>query len=374
MSCDTATKNRSIHICFVALEAYPLFNQKIKRIHGGSAVDILNIATELKKDKNFQVSLVTGDYNQPEIEVIDDITIYKTKDLKTHPAWATLSIWKAMNKADADIYFRKTSSLVTFLVALFCRVKGKVFFYRSAHKTHCDGTYLKKHPLRGRLFKWAVKQAKVALVQNRTDAVSLKRTIGVDSVFIPNGHYLEVTGEKKRDSILWVGRTARFKRPRLFVRLAKEFPNEKFVMICPPNRIGESYADLKLDEAGNIEFHEQVPFQQIDDYFQRAKVFVNTSDSEGFPNTFIQACKCSTPILSLNVNPDGFLDKYNCGVCSRGDWKKFVDSLKYMLAEDLYIELGRNGRKYAEENHDITKNIEQYKKLFISAKTPKTCP
>jgi len=254
-------KRYPVRICFVTLEAYPLFNQKVKRIHGGSAVDILNITTELKKDKYFQISLVTGDYNQPDVEIIDDITIYKTKDLKTHPAWATLSIWKAMNKADADIYFRKTSSLVTFLVALFCRLKGKVFFYRSAHKTHCDGTYIRKHWFRGRLFKWAVMQAQAALVQNSSEIDALRRTIGVEAIFIPNGHYLEVDEEKQRESILWIGRTANFKKPELFVQLAKEFPNEKFVMICPRNRIGESYEDLKLDEAGNIEFHEQVPFQ-----------------------------------------------------------------------------------------------------------------
>ena len=362
-------KQYPVRICFVALEAYPLFNQKVKRIHGGSAVDILNIATELKKDKNFSISLVTGDYNQPEVEVINDITIYKTADLQNHPLKAALSIWKVMNKADADIYFRKGASLITVMVALFCRLKGKLFFHRSSNAGHCDGTYLRKHWFRGRLFKWAVKQAKVALVQNRTDAASLKRTIRVDSVFIPNGHHLDVVGQEQRNSILWIGRTGLYKRPELFVHLAKEFANEKFVMICPRNRIGESYEDLKLDEAGNIEFHEQVPFQQIDDYFQRAKVFVNTSDSEGFPNTFIQACKCSTPILSLNVNPDGFLDKYNCGVCSRGDWKKFVDSLKYMLADNRYIELGRNGRKYVEENHDITKIAMKYKKLFIKLMT-----
>jgi glycosyltransferase involved in cell wall biosynthesis len=217
------------------------------------------------------------------------------------------------------------------------------------------------------LFNWALKQANVVFVQNQKDADAIKETMGIEAVFIPNGHYIGTAYEQKRDSILWVGRTGEFKRPELFVNLAREFPNEKFVMICPRNRIGESYESLKLYEAGNIEFHEQVPFQQVEDYFQRAKVFVNTSDSEGFPNTFIQACKCSTPILSLNVNPDGFLDKYNCGTCADGDWKKFVDSLKFLLAEDRYIELGKNGRKYVEQNHDITKIIEEYKKLFIEA-------
>jgi len=360
-------KHNPIHVCFVALEAYPLFNPEVKKIHGGSAVDILNIATELKNDENFSISLITGDYNQPDVDVIDDITTYKTTDLKTHPIRATLSIWNAMNKADADTYFRKGASLATVLVGLFCRLKGKSFFHRSSNTGHCDGTYLRKYWFRGRLFRWALKQADVVFVQNQTDTDSMKNAMGIESVFIANGHYLGVVNEKERDSILWVGRTGEFKRPQLFVRLAKEFPNEKFVMICPRNRVGESYENLKLDEAKNIEFYEQVPFQQIDDYFQRAKVFVNTSDSEGFPNTFIQACKCSTPILSLNVNPDGFLDKYNCGICANGGWNKFVESLKLMLADNQYIGLGQNGRKYVEKNHDIKTITEQYKKLFSQA-------
>ena len=190
------------------------------------------------------------------------------------------------------------------------------------------------------------------------------QAMGISSVFIPNGHHLGVVSQEQRNSILWIGRTGLYKRPELFVRLAKEFANEKFVMICPRNRIGEGYKNLKLDEADNIEFHEQVPFQQIDDFFQRAKVFVNTSDSEGFPNTFIQACKCATPILSLNVNPDGFLDKYKCGLCANGDWELFVNMQKKLLNRETARKLGHNARKYVEEHHDITKIVEQYKKYF----------
>ena len=364
MNSNTETKDRSIHICFVELKAYPLFNKKIRSIHGGSAVDILNIATELKKDKKFSISLITGDYNQPESEVIDDITIYKTKDLKNHPFKATLNIWKAMNKADADIYFRKGASLITVLVAVFCRLKGKLLFHRSSNTGHCDGTYLREHWLRGPLFKWSLRQAAIVIVQNKNEVNSIMQAMGISSVFIPNGHHLDVVSQEQRNSILWIGRTGLYKRPELFVRLAKEFANEKFVMICPRNRIGEGYKNLKLDEADNIEFHEQVPFQQIDDFFQRAKVFVNTSDSEGFPNTFIQACKCATPILSLNVNPDGFLDKYKCGLCANGDWELFVNMQKKLLNRETARKLGLNARKYVEEHHDITKIVEQYKKYF----------
>jgi glycosyltransferase involved in cell wall biosynthesis len=183
---------------------------------------------------------------------------------------------------------------------------------------------------------------------------------------IPNAHRLETIGDAPRDIILWVGRSALVKRPELFFKLARQFPQERFVIICQRATGDDRYEQL-IDEAGkvaNLEFIERVPFSEIAGYFARAKVFVNTSDSEGFPNTFIQACSAGVPIVSLNVNPDGFLERHNCGKACGGDLAKCVDVLQYMFAENRYGELGKNARAYAEANHDITKIAAEYKKLF----------
>lgn len=353
-----------IKVCFVSLDAYLLFNPNVSGIQGGAEVEFYVLATELAKDERFQVSVITGDFGQPQIEKIGDVTIYKTVNKLLSPM-ATL--WMVMQQANADIYFREGASFVTDLVALFCRLHHKIFFFRTAHDIECDGSYLLQHPLRGRTYLWSLRQANRVFVQNIKDVPALLRTTGINAIPVPNGHRIIDLAGNDRDFILWVGRSEEFKQPRLFIQLAKEFPSEQFVMICQRTK-GDIHYDKLLhlaDSAGNLKFIEYVPFHKIDYYFQRAKVFVNTSHSEGFPNTFIQAGKCGTAIVSLKVNPDGFLDKFNCGLCADGDWNRFVDFLNSVLSKGRYIELGNNARKYVEQTHNIRKIIELYKKYFI---------
>jgi glycosyltransferase involved in cell wall biosynthesis len=143
-------------------------------------------------------------------------------------------------------------------------------------------------------------------------------------------------------------------------------PQERFTMICKEATDDKDYSQLatKAGRIENLEFISGVPFGQVESFFQRAKVFVNTSYSEGFPNTFIQAGKCGTPILSLKVNPDGFLDKYGCGLCADDDWRLFVDMLKQMLDIVRAGEYAANSRRYVLENHDVSEIVEQYKAIF----------
>ena len=57
---------KPVRVCFVIMKAYPLFNPEIKSVFGGAEVDFYNLATELAKDKNFDVSCVVADYGQPD--------------------------------------------------------------------------------------------------------------------------------------------------------------------------------------------------------------------------------------------------------------------------------------------------------------------
>jgi glycosyltransferase involved in cell wall biosynthesis len=360
---------KPIRICFIILKAYPLFNPEAKGIIGGAEVDLYLSATELAKDKNFDVSFVMGDYGQQPVEVREGVKILKSVDINKNLFLGSWRIWRALRRADAHIYIGKAFSLSTFLQALFCKIHKRKYIYRTAHSDECDGTYINKHPLRGKAVTWAVRSACKVLTQNHSDAQNLLKTLNIPSEVVRNGSRLKPLSKTPRDIILWAGRSIPFKKPYLFLDLARQVPEQGFTMICQKASTDNNYDNLVKEAAkiDNLQFLQRVPFDEIEHYFERARFFVNTSDAEGFPNVFIQASKCGTPILSLNVNPDGFLDKYNCGLCAKGDWKLFVDMLKQLLKPQTADKLGHNARRYAEEKHDIAVIADQYKKLLLQA-------
>ena len=356
-----------IRVCFIAPKAYPLFNPRVKGVLGGAEVDLYFLASELAKDKDFAVSCLTADYGQQETETIEGVRIIKTLDFKENALAGAIKVWKGLRKADAQIYFQEAASWGTFLVALFCKLHKRVFIYRTASEQECDGTYPKQHYFAGKAFHWSLRNAAKIVVQNETDKTNLERTAGICSIVMPNAHRLPVLREVQRDTILWVGRSVQVKRPELFIQLAEEMPDERFTMICQKATGDEKYEELlaRARYVKNLQFIEHVPFCEIDRYFQRAKIFVSTSELEGFPNTFIQACNYAVPILSLKVNPDGFLDKYKCGQSCDDRFPKLIDSLRFMLVENRIVELGKNARKYVEQHHDFTKIIQKYKPVFL---------
>ena len=359
-------KSKLIQVCFIAPKAYPLFNPDVKKVFGGAEVDLYLLATELAKDENFTVSFITADYGQQDIEKIENVRVIKSLNFNKNPLTGAVRLWRAMRTADSQIYLQKTISWGTPLVTLFCKSHKRIFVYRTANQGECNGTFPEGKRFLKRAFSWSLHKAGAVTVQNETDKKNLLEFMGIDATVIPNGHRLAESTHKKRDTVLWVGRSSPLKRPELFIKLAENFPDEKFTMICQQATGDENYQDLLAEakKIDNMQFVKAVPFAEISSYFQRAKVFVNTSDSEGFANTFIQACMAATPILSLNVNPDGFLNRYKCGICTDGDWQKFIKACKILAQTPITEEYGQNGRRYAEQKHDITKIVEQYKDLF----------
>ncbi len=360
------TQEKTLSVCFVCPKAYGLFDSAVKTSYGGAEVDLYMLATELAKDPAFSISFITADYGQPAEQVRENVRLLTGLNFAQNPLRSAWRLWRTLKKADAQFYMLETASPGVLLVSAFCRLHRRLFLYRTAHRYECDGTYQAQHPILGRFFTRVLRRAACVFVQNQEDQEQLRKTAGVDSVVMPNGQRLTESAVAARRFILWVGRSADFKHPERFLQLAEQFPQEQFVMVCRQAFGDRDYEHLRqqAEAIANLQFFPDVDFFEVGRFFAGAKVFVNTSDAEGFPNTFIQAAAAGTAILSWQVNPDQFLTRYQCGLACGGTMERLVQGLAFLLEGQRYLEIGRNGLGYVRRHHEISVLAGQYKKIL----------
>ncbi len=231
------------------------------------------------------------------------------------------------------------------------------------------------HEFRGfklidRLGYWLdIKLADAVIAQSEFQKEMLRKNFGKESVVIKNHFPLTERGmpnKAKPPIVLWVGSMAPVKQPELFLELAQAMPEITFQMIGGAgeelglyNRVREASPRIH-----NLEFLDVIPFEEINGYFRRASILVNTSILEGFPYAFIQAWMSYMPVVSLNSDPDEVICKNILGFHSK-TFSQLIEDIKSLLGnEQLRLEMGENGRRYVEENHDINRIVEHHMQVF----------
>ena len=125
-------------------------------------------------------------------------------------------------------------------------------------------------------------------------------------------------------------------------------------MVCPPEDAA-LFEQVKKGAAGlpNVELIERVPYDEIQAVYDSAKVFVNTSAWEGWPNSFIQAGLGRTALLSLEVNPDRLFLDYRLGICAHGEWARLIEGARWLLENEAnWREAGNEAERFVRELHD----------------------
>ena len=169
--------------------------------------------------------------------------------------------------------------------------------------------------------------------------------------------------------ILWVGKSHEpIKQPSLILRLARELPQHSFVVIM--NKTVARTHKERLKEAAelpNVTLIEQVPFGEVERYFADARLHVNTSTLEGFPNTFLQAAKYGVPTISLSVDPGGMLSNHHCGLVAGGEFDRFREAVSGLMGDaQLYAEISRSASKYVASYHDKDVIVPQYEAALLA--------
>lgn len=359
-------------ICFLSLLSYPLLTGKNLGYTGGAEVEQVHLGTELVA-QGHSVCFVTYYYGQEQIENVSGIEIVKTYDREKASEINTLlkyrSIWSALKKANADIYFHEAGA--TGVLPLFCCLNRKKFVYRIPSdavvlgRPYFPGSYGYNSKIVEAL---EIKGADVVIGQSDFQKRILLERFGVESVVIKNGLAIPQVGCEKSvpPFVLWVGSISNVKNPEPFIELARSLPNVHFEMVGGRTKDREPFEKVKraAKTLSNFKYHGFVPYPKVNDYFKKATIFVSTSRIEGFPNTFIQAWAHYTPVVSLNVDPDNIIQNEKVGFRS-GTFKQLLTDVATLLSDEMLRKtMGENARKYVEKEHDIRKAVKKYVEIF----------
>lgn len=364
-------------ICFIALASLPLLtsNENLKYIGGAELKSVL-MGEELAK-RDFNIKFIT--YNEKiEKRMANGITIIKIYSPNSNISGLKkeLIIWKSLKKANADIYFQASGR--GGIIPLFCILHRKKYIKWISSNSDLLLEHIHKNKNYGLISKidiyFELKFANKIIVQNQFQKELAEKKFNKKCVLIknpitiPNNTLINI---KNKKTILWVSTIRKLKQPDIFLKIAKEFPDFKFIMIGGEyihSKDSEIFEKIKNESKtiSNLEFLGFVPHHNIQKYYEESLIFINTSRMEGFPNTFLEAWINCTPVISLNIDPDEVICNMKLGLHSKTFEQMIIDVNTLLHNDDLRNEMGMNAKKYVEQNHDVKKIANQFEKLIIS--------
>ena len=297
-------------VCFVAPTTWPvLAGDHAIEVVGGAEVQQSMIAPALAR-RGYPVSMICHDYGQADGVEVDGITIHNMHKPDggipvvrfLHPRLT--SLWSALARADADVYYQRSAAVWTGFIAAFCRRHGRASIYAGASDVDfIPGQQEIRFARDRRIFEWGLRRVSEVVVQNAAQEEALRKHYGRESTLIPSC-YVPCAGAHadRAGYVLWVATMRPSKHAERLLEIARLLPQHRFVMVGGPDPLHRPYYEAVIEAARalpNVEVAGFVPYAGIERYFNGARAFLNTSLYEGFPNTFLQSWSRGVPTVGF---------------------------------------------------------------------------
>lgn len=352
---------------------------------GGAQLQQVLIGRELAS-RGHDVCFIEWDTENKESGYVDGIEIKLIPRLESLPSalqalGRVSTTLKVLKQYKPDVCYVRTQGFVLFPTFLYTKFSNSSLVYGFAHDSELTSnpTVLRGSRLDSKLFKKAFQlvfeHSSALISQNEYQFSESKKRFSTRVFKIPNGYpepqvktVPEVIDNSDKPTILWIATLRPWKQPNLVLQLAEEHPGAQFVIAGgKANEAPELYTSIreKAEKIDNVEFVGFVPYDKTDSYFHGADIFLNTSESEGFPNTFLQAWATKTPVATLNVDPDGIVSSNSMGVTGDGSMTTLSNRVGSLVNDsEVREQMGENAHAYYLDNHSITAVVDRYESAF----------
>ena len=349
-------------ILFLSSYAHLVLDETSTRTSGGAELQVALLARALAK-RGYEAVVAGGDTGQVDGSVLQGVRLRNAGNFHTGQMMQMVAsmprVFRVLREEKPDWVVVMGWTAWLFVLWLWRPLLGYRLDFTCSLDTEVNGEYRREHPLLGGLFEFALRRcdARHAITEGQMEHY---RRAGMDAALY---RYLVFprrsarTADKDID-FLWVSRCQPVKQPHLFVDLARSLPEFSFLMICPPeHRALWDEVATAARVAPNLRLVESVPYHEIQNWYDRARVFVNTSQWEGWPNSFIQAGLGHAALLSLRVDPDGIFGRFGLGVVADGDFAGLVGGARRLMDDREMLASAQDGaRRFVREAHDNEAN------------------
>ena len=365
-----------LKICIIGLKCYDhLTGVEVPRYLGGIETQLVTLAKGLVRD-GCEVSVVTYDHGQAGGEFIDGVRVLKShrpdggiRFLRTlHPR--TSGLFRAMRRADADVYLQMGAGIETGQTGFICRLLGRHFIFclagdadfgASLHAGRCG--------LEGKGYRFGLRRANRIIAQTETQHQGLLQATGLDSSVIPMAVMPPTAAVSAsnggRPHVLWVGRIIPSKRLEWLIEATRRCPEAIFDIVGTPNQ-ESNHANLLMEQARqmpNVVVHGRAPASKLGDLYAGAALLCCTSELEGFPTTFLEAWSCGVPVVTT-FDPDGVVSMNGLGQVA-ANLDDLINTLRSLLANEEAREgFSRAAQHYFIEHHSIAGVCRRFKRMF----------
>ncbi len=369
-------------ICFVALDNFAALVDDPKFGHiGGAEIQQVLIGRELAK-RGYRVIFVTLDHGQDNEMEIDGMRIIKAYDQHVGiPVLRFLyprltSLWRAMRRADADIYYQRTSDSITGIVAAFCRRHRRRFVFAVASDASCIFSLSYCTTRHERAFcRYGIRRANLVIAQTATQQKLLRENFGVDSIVIPNcaPNYgccpdgADAVSSALGTRLLWIGSFRPVKRPELLLDVAEQHQDLQFDVVGNDNSESEYVQRLRsrAKSMPNVHLHGMVPHSYMQQFYKRTAALICTSRTEGFPNIFLEAWSYGLPTVST-FDPDNLIAEKGLGKVGKDASELAVGIRALLDSTEQYREMSQAARRHYLENHTTGPIVARFENILYA--------
>ncbi len=347
-------------------------------IYGGFGSMSRQLAENLVQVGYRVTVIVPRRQNQKPLEQINGVEVHSFSPLDIRTASRLIST------SSADIFHSQDPTLLTYLAQkllpnrihlITCRDPRDwrdwwLEFYYATHRRRLltPFNYLTEA---GFLVSRAVRQAHGVFCPAYFLRPKIKRMYRLAELpgLLPNLIHVpaKIPAKHSCPTFTFIARWDKRKRPQIFLELAKEFPQYRFVAVGQGSASAEAgydtwlrrqYAHLPNLELPGLVNRFETP-QRLNQILAETWVLVNTAAREGLPLTFLEAAAYGCAIVS-GVDPDGFATRFGWRV----ENDNFAPTIRALLAESP-LEKGQAAHQYVKETYERAKalaaHLEQYR-------------